>query len=353
MSSVKTKPNQKPKGLTFFLLAFVILGIVFVLTTLRSHLKMEVPFPHNNGFSRIAAVGDVLYLVSQDAKLYRLDWTRLDEPIQPESILSEQAVILNDGRVINLRQNGTLHLTEYSPDGDSREYSWDRTAEYYHLVSSADGQTAVIYLNNRKSRGEDTVYLLDTETLIPDSLTDFYQDHPDGPFDIRGCRLSPKGHYLAVFGRQGQQAWLAVYDLADRRMLWQMQYPDLAVVRMAAFSMDEQTVFFRDGFSCLHHANIQTGRLSTSWLAREGNPDTRHATSLQDIDVSADGDFLAAFVQSSVVVWNLRTGRQRTVFSPGHKIETGLCFSPDGRLLATADLRQGGPVKIWKVPRTD
>jgi WD40 repeat protein len=69
------------------------------------------------------------------------------------------------------------------------------------------------------------------------------------------------------------------------------------------------------------------------------------APAVSAVALSADGLFLASGRGQDVVLWDVRSGRQRTFrHEPGSNIR-GLAFAPDGKSLAVAD--EGGAPKVW------
>jgi WD40 repeat protein len=66
--------------------------------------------------------------------------------------------------------------------------------------------------------------------------------------------------------------------------------------------------------------------------------------------VSRDGNFVAAAVASTVYIWDTKTGKKLGSLGGGHKVMSSVAISPDSLLLATSDMRQGGKIKIQRIP---
>jgi WD40 repeat protein/tRNA A-37 threonylcarbamoyl transferase component Bud32 len=77
------------------------------------------------------------------------------------------------------------------------------------------------------------------------------------------------------------------------------------------------------------------GQTMIVWEARTGRAVRRYKHSASPVTFSADGKRLAAGCFGGVMVWNAITGQEQyTVKSTGSIL--GICFSPNGKLLATA-----------------
>ncbi len=71
---------------------------------------------------------------------------------------------------------------------------------------------------------------------------------------------------------------------------------------------------------------------------------------VQITQISSDGKVIGSVVTSLVTVWDIQNGKKIFSKGPGHKLVSGIAFSPDSKFLATSDMRQGGKIKIWKLP---
>ena len=110
-----------------------------------------------------------------------------------------------------------------------------------------------------------------------------------------------------------------------------------ALPHASAFSGDPTAKFSPDG-SLLVTKNV-IWNLNTRQPVRELPADVANPT------ISHDGKYVAAVTRDGIGLWDISTGVQmRTMFIPEGRI-THLCFSRDGRLLASADLN--GSIKVW------
>jgi WD40 repeat protein len=98
--------------------------------------------------------------------------------------------------------------------------------------------------------------------------------------------------------------------------------------------------------------DVQTGKMLKRLLTTREIISTARNQNTQTLAVSADGRFMAAVIGTSVFVWNCGTEKMILSIPTGHKLVSGLAFSPDSSFLATSDARQGGVIKIWRIPKS-
>lgn len=341
--------KHTPKKVTFVLLAFVIVGFLFFLANITSRLEKALLIPNNQGFTDIETVNNFICLVTQDSKMYLFDWNQLDKAPQMYNLLSEEAVILDTGEVFNVWGDRHLKMNGFYYNTDrQRKMDLDMEADNYWIKTGSGRNHPVILTQRYGDPTEYAFYFLNPASLAHRFL--FSLEIDSSRDKLKDYEISNQEHMLAVFGRRDQKAWLLLYDLNQEKILWEKFYEDFRVIPYAVFSKEDKSLFLRDGFSQLHQVDVESGQILRGYSIGRKNPNTEDATSVQDMKISPDGNLVAALVHSAVYVWDIQTSRLVMRFTPEHKIESGLCFSPDGKFLATADLRQGGPVKIWKIP---
>jgi WD40 repeat protein len=62
-----------------------------------------------------------------------------------------------------------------------------------------------------------------------------------------------------------------------------------------------------------------------------------------------DGKMLAVASGEKIVLWNLDSDQQDAVLKGHADVVSALAYNPDGKLLASGDLK--GTVRIWEMPR--
>jgi WD40 repeat protein len=156
---------------------------------------------------------------------------------------------------------------------------------------------------------------------------------------------------VVLAGEKDGQGWVVLVDVGQKRVAWVEKLPDLQKVRSAVFSPDGSVIYIRGTDSTVQKISTDTGQVLKRLLPRSKNGSTAGDQHVQTVATSSDGHFMAASVSNTVYVWDCAT--ERVIFSklPGHKLIGGFAFSRDARYLATCDTRQGGTIKIWRIPK--
>jgi WD40 repeat protein len=165
--------------------------------------------------------------------------------------------------------------------------------------------------------------------------------------------VSDDGKYVLLTGQKAKTGWMVLVDIINNVVIWDKQAADFERFGVAVFSPDGKFIYARTSDSTLYKIDTGSGGIIDRWPSGKTNRSVLGDTSVQDVGISPDGRIVASIVSSDLYMWDSRTGKQIFCRTPQHKIESGLAFSPDGRFVATSDLRQGGTIKIWRCPRPD
>jgi WD40 repeat protein len=216
---------------------------------------------------------------------------------------------------------------------------------------------------------------------------------PDGYFEAASAAWSPDGRFIAVGDLEGR---LDLWDARSGKLARTLAAPGLGVTRVA-FSPDGKTLAADCADQAVHlwdpHAGRETGLLGVPAPLLENR--TFNAYSVNDVVFSPDGARLLAPARKDLRLWDVKTAKpvwsvpmprntppyNRVALSPdGEMLVTGrsgetayppnpltyrdpatgkelssvrvdaynnsLSFSPDGRLLATAD--HDGIIRLWE-----
>ena len=132
---------------------------------------------------------------------------------------------------------------------------------------------------------------------------------------------------------------------------WQKEMPDFKKIFRAAFSADGKFIYARGTDSTLLVLKADSGEEMHRLLPVKENKSTYRIMPVQAVEVSHDGSFVAAAVVSTVYIWDTKTVKILGSLGSGQKILSSTAISPDSKLLATSNMRQGGKIIIQRIPR--
>jgi WD40 repeat protein len=348
-----TSSNRKKFHIIIFGLCFA--GIVFItlLANWRSALVREVHFPFNNGVAYICTRGNYLTAASHDDKLYVWDWNDLSAKPRIFDMQSDQAVLLESGHIASVKRSNAQAVDVTNLDNGNVDAKIPIHAENkrVYLGANRGGSSIAAVLVNvddiARGTGQEVVVvdcvagLVDPVVILGEAALD----------RIMGMAVSDDGVFVALAGEMAGRGRVVLVSVKQKRVAWFKELPDLQKVRNAVFSTDGKLIYLRGTDSTVQIMDAQTGGILKRLLPMGENKSTAGDQSVQTLAASSDGSFLAASISGTVYVWDCKTEKVILKKGPGHKLVGGMTFSPDSRYLATCDSRQGGTIKIWRIPK--
>jgi WD40 repeat protein len=340
--------NKKKSPVVFFGLGFVVVIFVTLVTNWRSAFVRDVPFPLNNGVAYLYTRGNCLAAVCHDGKVYVWDWNHLSAKPGIVDAQSDQAVLLESNRVVSVRQSNASKVIIADLDNGKvyREIPVAAEGKQVRLAVSRDGSTVAVML--AKTGGGQEVAMVDCNAGLVRPIVEMAEAAGDR---IMGIAVSDDGGLVVLVGEKAGQGYVVLVNVEQKRVAWAQTLPDLQKVRNAVFSKDGKVIYIRGTDSTVQILNAETGSVIKKLLPVKENRSTAGDQNVQTLTTSADGRFMAASVSGTVYVWDRKTEKLVLSKGPGHKLVSGLAFSPDSKFLATSDTRQGGTIKIWRVPK--
>lgn len=351
MNDSRSKTNSP---LLFFVAIFVvILSVMFVVNT-KSSLMQELRFALNNGVAYLSTSGHYLAAVCRDNKMYVWDWDDLSKKPVTTDVESDQAVFLDNGLIISIRRSDAGAVVIKHPGNDKTREEIPITAgnRRVSLAANNSGTMIAIMLSDTESNVNQQAYevlLVDVQAKEVREIAEF-TEHASRSF-LRQIVVSNDGKFISLDGEKNKHGWIVLLNTEQKRVAWSNEIPDVKRIFAVVFSNDGKVLYARGSDSTLRIINVENGTIRDKWLPLKENRSTLRDQHVQTVAASPDGHLVAAVVFSSFYVWDCTTGKIIFQKLPGHKLVSGLAFSPDSRLLATSDSRQGGTIKIWRIPK--
>jgi WD40 repeat protein len=332
---------------------FAAIIVLVLVANRRSGLAHEVRFPLNNGVAYLFTHGSYLVAVCHDDKIYVWDWNNPSANPRIADVQSDQAVLLESGHIASVKRSGAAAVVVTDLDSGKIDLKIPLAAEgkVAYLKANRSGRTVAAMLTKADlaaAGAEQDVLLVDCNAGIARPVATLGQAAGD---KMTGIAVDDNGNLVVLTGDKTGQGYIVLVHMEQKRVVWAEQLSDLQKVRSAVFSTDGKVIYIRGTDSTVQILDTETGKVMKRLLPVSENKSTAGGQQVQTLATSNDGRFMAATISGEVYVWDLKTNKVIFDKWPEHKLVSGIAFSPDSRLLATSDVRQGGTIKIWRIPK--
>lgn len=347
--------SNKKTPYKFFAALFLFIVGVAVFNGLKKSDNTALLVPDNAGVSVLETAGDALVCVFKGGQVASWDWGNLPQQQADFAIGTDRVVLLDAKRLAAVSVTGRKLLSVYRlPSGEKTKdlsVGWE-DQEVWPRISFDKKRIALVRKSPADSNGkvlyEFLTVDLDKElTGIPASLSiqsgkDEFVDYAvDGNETLYAVGSTDKiGRIAAVNLDKGKTLWDKTYDATD-------EFCSVMV------SPDNDTLLAGNRNGILYKLDTKTGEiLKEIVLLEEG--ETRPITndySVLNLAFSPDGKDYAATINPRAYLLKADTDVIFHTSTPADKLVSKIAFSPDDQFVATSDIRQSYPVKIWKIPQ--
>ncbi len=346
--------NNNKSDIIFFVAAIAVITLVMIASRRNSLLAYELRFPFNNGVAELSSNNDSIAAACQDGKFYVWEWSKPAQKPQILTLDSDQAFVTNSGLVISLKrsQPKAIVITDMHNQQQLRDISLKPDINRALMGASRDKNYVVASLSRLVgNNGSMENYQLVTVDPNLGRVETVAEITPSSATQLFKVAVSDDDSLALMTGEQDKKGWIVLVDVKNRKVVWEKQVTDVERFHSGAFSPDGNLIYARGSDGDIWKIETLSGKITGRLKPLiENQKSTVGQHSTQDMVISSDGRVVASIVFKTLYMWDTQTGKIIFNLAPGHIIESGLIFSPDGRFAATSAMRQGGTIKIWRVP---
>ena len=337
-----------------FVAAIAVITLVMIASRRNFLLAYELRFPLNNGVAELSSNSDSIAAACQDGKFYVWEWSKPAQKPQILTLDSDQAFVTNSGLVISLKrlQPRAIVITDMHNQQQLRDISLKPDINRALMGASRDKNYVVASLSRLVgNNGSTENYQLVTVDPNLGRVETVAEITPSSATQLFKVAVSDDGSLALMTGEQDKKGWIVLVDVKNRKVVWEKQVTDVEKFHSGTFSPDSSLIYARGSDCNVWKIETLSGKI-TGYLKSsfEDKKSSARDNAVQETAVSPNGRIVGSIVLRALYMWDTQTGKIIFNLAPGHKIESGLVFSPDGRFAATSAMRQGGTIRMWRVP---
>ena len=340
----------------FFFIAIAIITLVMILSRRNLPMANELRFPLNNGVAELSSNNDSIAAACQDGKFYVWEWSKLAQKPQVLTLDSDQAFLTNTGLVISLKRfrPNAIVITDIHNQQQQKDIPLKPDTNHTLMGASRDKNYVVASLSRLVGNNDSTEnYQLVTVDPNFGRVETVAEINPFSATQLFKVAVSDDGSLALMTGEQDKKGWIVLVDIKNRKVVWEKQIADVEKFHSGAFSPDGKIIYARGSDCNVWKIETLSGKI-TGYLkpSFEDKKNSAKDGAIQETAVSPNGRIVGSIVFRALYMWDTQTGKIILNFAPGHKIESGLIFSPDGRFAATSALSAGRNNKNMASART-
>ena len=350
---------KSKKNILLFLGAIVAVIMLMIVANLRSKLLLELTAPQG-GVRKLFTSGDNLVAISNGNEVYVWDWKNLSGKPEKSSVTALDVTWMEPGRLVwaALPEADTIVVSDLKGEKEYKRIFIGQEWQCKILRTSRNGRFSAVGMVNKTDEEEGTnsfrkirIGLLDSKFEKVDTIVTISGKGND--FELSNIAVSEDGATVAVVG-SSNGGWIAVADVKQKKILWEMSQESAIRINEVAFAPDGKKLYAVGKDFTLYEYETGTGESIHSWITGRGKYEKvdSHIWHSVGIEASSDEYLIAVAGQDTgVEFFDTKDLVNKGILAPAHHILAGIAFSPDASMLATADIRADGIIKIWQVQK--
>ena len=357
--TINTKGSKAKKNILFFVGMIAAVILLMVVANLRSKLLLKLT-PPEGGVRKLFTSGDSLVAVSSRNEVYVWDWKNLSSEPEKCSVTARDVTWMQPGQLVwaALPEADTIVVSDLKGEKEHKRIFLGQEWQCEILRTSRNGRFSVVgMINKTDDEGDANLFrkirigLLDSKFEKVDTIVTISDEGND--FELSNIAVSEDGATVAVVG-SSNGGWIAAPKVKQKKVIWEKFLEHAIKIDEVTFAPDGKKLYAVGRDFTVHEYETETGEGIHSWITGRGEYKKVdfHVWHSVGIEASSDGYLIAVAGQDTgVEFFDTKDLAKKGSLAPAHHIPAGIAFSPDASMLATADIRADGIIKIWQVQK--
>ncbi len=335
---------KRTKNIIFWLVVvFIAIQAIIIFLNQGSKDRIILDIPSNRGIEELWTRGNQLIASEMGRGYHIFEWNRLQSGFRTVPAYYEPSLLLEEDRVLSVKEKKGL-VFENSPGRSLWIPLADNAAE---VSLDADPSCSIIILTRQFIRDSAVQYRVERVDLKQEIIHPIAEIEGGTDFLLRKILIAESQDQIILAGTKDKQAWLGIVDLAQNRISWEQTYPEEGEFFTACFLKDKNVIYAGSRNGAVYEMDASSGKMNRQIQLVPERQDKTKLRTIQRVVLSPDQTLLAASCDPVYFLVDLQTWRILKKENVSHKIISGVAFSPDGRYLATSDIRASGILEIF------
>jgi len=350
-------PNKRKSPVLLFIAGFlVVIGIMFV-ANYRSPLKHEFNAPPS-GIERLYTAVGSLIAVSKTNEVWVWDWANLADKPQTRPVKADKALWLPGDKFISTSSDssGTIVMSDFLNDTNYKRLEFDGVWCCELLGIGGEGRFVALAIVDKANQGQGSTNRRFRIEMLSSGLDEIVSvaaiDKKDDTLALYELDVSDDGAFIAAVGQTNDFAWIGLFDVTERRIVWEKVVETSKDFTDVAFSPNGEVVYTGGEGRYLYSFESASGKVASQLLIDEEQLTASfNEQRVTCVEVRPDGSVVAAGVNpgNKVYFWDTMTGKRLGVMGSCRGLNN-LAFAPDSSAFVVAGRNYGGSLKVRRVP---